>query len=151
MLVFHIIFSTLCLYRVGKRPPRLESEGFSSSPGNDDWYDEIFNKNPISEMVRQSSYDRDEYFLNTCPTVFARTGNFSPCFLFFSLFFGRTDESPRPGENPGPIVVWLTHSHESARSNSPFCLRVIVRLRSKSPRIYRRAKNSSCELLITSS
>lgn len=128
---FNRISSTLCLYRVGKRLSRLESEGFVVARKNDDWYDEILNKNPISEMVRQSSYDRDEYFLNTCPTVFAGTGNFSLGFFFvffFSLllFVGPTKVLEKIQAR---LSYRLAHSNESARSNSPFCLRVIARLR----------------------
>lgn len=39
------------------------------SPRRDDWCEEILRKNPIFEIARQSSDDRDEYFLNICPML----------------------------------------------------------------------------------
>lgn len=102
-LVFYTIFSMLS----DRRTPHSGSRKDLSSPGNDDWYDEILNKNPISEMARQSSYERDEYFLNTCPTVFAGTGNFSLVFRFFLFFLlpGRRKSSSWRKSKPDSSTV----------------------------------------------
>ena len=128
MPVFHIIFFLLRSYRIGEH---ISDRERNSSRRQETTIDTMKSSIRIQSLKWHSKVRTvtTSAFLIPVKFGFHRDGKLFSHFLFF--FFSSSFQPTKVLVlEKIQIVVWSVHSNESARSNSPFCLRIIVRLRS---------------------